>query len=84
MCRTMDIERGFYYPLVAIPPFPVAHDNAELRRCVDEFDADTYAAGVEAFLQGKGCIEDGHASERVAELVEEIAGRAEDTDGENK
>ena len=67
-----DIERGFYYPLEATP-FPIAHDNAELMQRVDGFDAAAYAAGVEAFLRDKGCIEDGHASERVADLVERFA-----------
>lgn len=71
-----DIERGFYYPLEATP-FPVAHDNAELMQRVDGFDADAYAADVEAFLQKKGCIEDGHASERVADLIEKLVRPAE-------
>lgn len=71
-----DAERGFYYPLEATP-FPVAHDNAELMQRIDGFDADAYAAGVEAFLQEKGCIEDGHASERVADLVEKLVQPAE-------
>lgn len=67
-----DIERGFYYPLEATP-FPVAHDNAELMQCIDRFDADTYLVDIEAFLHEKGCVEDGHASERVADLVERLA-----------
>ena len=68
-----DMERGFYYPLEATP-FPVAHNSEELMRRIDEFDMDVYAARIEAFLQGKGCMEDGHASERVVKLIEQIAG----------
>ena len=31
-----------------------------------------YKIKVEEFLKGKDCIEDGHASERVVDLIEEI------------
>ena len=41
--------------------------------CVYElraFDEAKYREGVEAFLKGKGCVEDGHATERVCDLIE--------------
>lgn len=62
-------ERGFYYPLEATP-FPLACDNTELMKNIDEFREDTYLAGIDTFLREKGCVEDGHASERVADLIE--------------
>jgi len=64
-------ERGFYYPLESTP-FPVAHDNAELVNNILNFDEEKYKTDVETFLKDKGCIEDGHASERVADLIEGI------------
>lgn len=67
-----DAERSFYYPPDATP-FPLAHDNAELMANVDRFDERAYRRRVDAFLREKGCIEDGHASERVAALIGGIA-----------
>ncbi len=63
-----EFERGFYYPLESTP-FPLAHDNAELMKNIDDFQEDAYSTGIEVFLREKGCIEDGHASERVANLI---------------
>ena len=64
-----DTVRGFYYPLESTP-FPLAHDNAQLQENIDFFDEAAYLPKVEAFLKEKGCVEDGRASERVAELIE--------------
>lgn len=63
-----DVERGFYYPLEATP-FPLAQSNEELMKNIDAFDEAAYLPKVEAFLQEKGCIEDGHAGERVVDLI---------------
>lgn len=67
-------ERGFNYPLETTP-FPIATNNNELTSNILGFDSDKYSADLEAFLQNKGCIEDGHASERVVDLIEKIIGR---------
>ena len=64
-------ERGFYYPLESTP-FPVATDNIELIENIRNFDYEKYKQEVEIFLQEKGCMEDGHASERVVDLIERI------------
>ena len=66
-------ERGFYYPLDATP-FPIATDNRGLLDRIEQFDAGRYEKDVDAFLKEKGCIEDGHASERIAQLIAEIMG----------
>ena len=65
-------ERGFYYPLESTP-FPVATDNVELMENIRNFDYEKYKQEVEKFLQEKGCMEDGHASERVVDLIERIS-----------
>lgn len=68
-----DQERGFYYPLESTP-FPVAHDNDEFMANVAAIDLERYRAEVEEFLIGKGCVEDGCAAERVADLIAELTG----------
>ena len=64
-------ERGFYYPLETTP-FPIATTNEELANNILSFDEKKYTCDVEAFLKEKGCIEDGHSSERVVDLIEEL------------
>lgn len=63
-----NLERGFYYPLKDTP-FPIAKNNREIVEIIKKFDAEKYIREVNRFLKGKGCIEDGKASERVIELV---------------
>ncbi len=53
-------------------PFSVARDNDELVKNIAEFDAEEYKRKVEEFSQEHGVIEDGHASERVVELIEKF------------
>ena len=64
-------ERGFYYPLESTP-FPIATNNDELIKNIENFDNDKYKIEVEEFLKEKGCIEDGHASERVVNLIKDL------------
>lgn len=63
-----DQARGFYYRLEETP-FPVASNNDELEEKILSFYEDEYIKKTEEFLQEKGCIEDGHASERIVELI---------------
>ena len=64
-------DRGFYYPLEATP-FPIAVNNKELVENVLNFDDEKYQKDITEFLEDKGCMEDGHASERVVDLIEQI------------
>jgi CDP-glycerol glycerophosphotransferase len=64
-------ERGFYYPLESTP-FPIATTNEELANNILNFDEKKYKSNVEEFLKEKGCIEDGHSSERVVDLIEKL------------
>ncbi len=66
-----DQDQGCYYPLSATP-FPVATSNKELLDAVLKFDYDRYRIETEKFIKGKGCIEDGHAAERIVDLIENI------------
>lgn len=73
--KEYDQERGFYYPLSAAP-FPVSHTREELEEQILDFDEERYRKDVERFLKEKGCMEDGHASERVVEKIVEYTGTA--------
>ena len=64
-------ERGFYYPLESTP-FPVAINNEQLANNILNFDNEKYQKDIDLFLADKGCMEDGHASERVVDLIEKI------------
>lgn len=53
-------------------PFSVARSNDELVDNIARFNDGEYIKKVEAFSQEHGVVEDGHASERVAELIEQF------------
>lgn len=52
-------------------PFPVAENNEQLREDILGFSEEEYRDRIKAFLEEHGVLEDGHASERVAERIEE-------------
>ncbi len=64
-------SRGFYYPIEQTP-FTVSKNNEELVKNILNFEIEKYKKEADAFLEEKGCIEDGNASNRVVDLVEEI------------
>ena len=59
---------GFYYPITAAP-FPLAADNASARSIIAGFDLEKYKEDVALFLEDKGCVDDGNASGRAAEMI---------------
>lgn len=63
--------RGLYYP-VEETPFPIAGSNEELSEKILGFDEESYKKAVDVFLEGKGSKEEGQASQRVAELIEDL------------
>lgn len=66
-----DSMRGLYYPL-SETPFPIAKDDKELQENILQFDEIRYVASVERFLEEKNSKEDGYASSRVVDLIEQI------------
>lgn len=70
-----DHERGFYYPL-SQTPFLIAQNNDELEACVLSFDGKHYERKRKAFLDARGCKEDGHASEKIVEIIKKQCGLA--------
>ncbi len=55
-------------------PFPVALNNDELEERILTFDEQKYKKDWELFAGKTGIVEDGHASERVADLIEREKG----------
>ena len=64
-------ERGLYYPLETTP-FPIAAETETLIRNVETFDDVQYQSKIVTFLEEKGCVEDGHACERIVEKIKEL------------
>lgn len=64
-------SRGFYYP-IETTPFPIAKNFKQLCTRIKEFDADKYQTDIDRFLQERGCMEDGHASERIVAKIKEL------------
>ena len=73
--KKYDNNRGLYYPLTSTP-FPVSTSNDELIKNIKDFNYEKYKYDVSQFLNKKGCIEDGLASERVVELIKKIISEA--------
>lgn len=67
-------ERGFCYPLEKTP-FAIATCNDQLKENILNFQEPDYLEKVEAFLEDKGCMEDGRASERTVDKVLEMMGK---------
>lgn len=51
-------------------PFSVAKDNDQLVENIIKFDHEVYKKRIDEFSREHGVVEDGHASERVVELIE--------------
>ncbi|WP_310579830.1 CDP-glycerol glycerophosphotransferase family protein [Lacrimispora sp.] len=51
-------------------PFSVAKDNDQLVENIMKFDLEVYKKRIDEFSREHGVVEDGHASERVVELIE--------------
>lgn len=66
-------DREFFYPLDSMP-FPLARNNAQLIQNILNFDGEIFPAKCDAFLRDKGCMDDGHASQRIADFIETILG----------
>ena len=69
-------DREFFYSLDSMP-FPLASDNDQLIENILNFDNENFVKKCDAFLEDKGCIDDGHASERIVNAVEKIMAGAE-------
>lgn len=64
-------ERGFYYDL-NITPFAVARDNDELEKIIINYNSVEYNKKKNEYLKFVGCFEDGNASKKVVDKIEEL------------
>ena len=64
-------DRDFFYPLSSMP-YPLALNNAELVQNILHFENLGFKEKCRAFLAEKGCMDDGHAAERIVDFIEEI------------
>lgn len=53
-------------------PFSVAETNEQLKDNILNFEESEYKQGIDAFSKEHGVLEDGHASERVADVIDKI------------
>jgi len=51
-------------------PFSMAECNEELKKNIEEYEENAYCESLRSFLKKHGVLEDGHASERVADIIE--------------
>ena len=61
-------ERGFYLDYDSLP-FPISYTNEELIKNIQKFDDAAYRERVLRFLEEIGNVEDGKASERIAQCI---------------
>ena len=65
------IVRGLRYPLTETP-FPIAENNDELVRNIQNFDDGEYQKKLTGFLNFHGCVDDGMASSRMVDIIEDF------------
>lgn len=67
-------ERNFYTPIEEWP-FPLAENNAELQKCIIEFDKNFYVKAIQRHQAALGSYENGEASRKLCQLLMDICGR---------
>lgn len=64
-------DREFFYPLNTMP-FPLALTNEQLIENILNFKSEGFVEKCQTFLKEKGCIDDGHSAERIADAISAI------------
>ena len=64
-------DREFFYPLDTMP-YPLAVDNAQLIDNILNFKDEHFEQECDAFLEDKGCMDDGLASKRIVDAIEKV------------
>ena len=67
-------ERGNLMWNMSKLPFSVATSNGELSENIKKFDEDSYRNEIDKFSRKHGVLEDGHASERVVDMIDKFIG----------
>lgn len=63
--------RGFYTPITEWP-FPLAENNKQLSRNIQNFDHKIYCSNVQQHLDKLGSFETGTASQKIAKLIHKV------------
>lgn len=66
--------RGFYHK-IEDTPFSMATNNRELLKNIEAFDQKKYEKKIDVFLDACACIDEGKASERIVDTIEELMAR---------
>ena len=64
-------ERGLLFDPFKLP-FPCALDNDELERSILSFDETSFRSKTDAFFIEHALKDDGHASERVVQIIDDF------------
>lgn len=64
-------DRGLLWDLNDLP-FPYANSNSKLLNNIDKFDFEKYSRELDNFFENVKLIEDGHASERVCDVIDDF------------
>ena len=64
--------RGFYFDYRGEMPGPISMDTDELIRDIKQYDAARYEERYENFRKKYNCWDDGNASAKVVETIEEL------------
>lgn len=67
-------ERGFHTPIVEWP-FPIATNNQELEQNIINFNKNEYINKVKVHHDKLGSFEDGHATERICNLIKKFCNK---------
>ena len=67
-----DELRGFYFDFEAEAPGPISQTTEELIQDIENYQAKDYAEKYEAYHKKFNAIDDGHASEKIVGLIEDI------------
>lgn len=62
-------DRGFYFELEKLP-FLISKSKEEIIKNIEGFDKEIYLDKVDKFLKEQGCVDDGNASSRVVDWIE--------------
>ncbi len=67
--KTYSDDRGFYFELEKLP-FVISKSTEEMVENIKCFNNDIYLEQVDKFLKEQGCVDDGNASSRVVDWIE--------------
>lgn len=62
-------HRGLYFEMDELP-FPYAKTTDELKKCIEEYDAESYKQKTDAFIKHINYLDDGQSAKRIVDFLE--------------